>query len=72
MIVDPGGWPDVLLIGGRKEKVREIANRWRAQEEWWRREVLREYYRIITEAGRLRLIYQDLLGGGWFLERIYG
>ena len=57
---------------GRAEKVREVSNHWRVQEEWWRRELLREYYRVITDSGKLCLIYHDLLGGGWYVERIYG
>ncbi|HEX2924397.1 MAG TPA: hypothetical protein VHS28_10255, partial [Chloroflexota bacterium] len=72
VIADPDGRPRVLFLGNRRERVREISNRWRVQEEWWRREVQREYYRIITEAGRLCLIYKDTLGGGWYVERVYG
>jgi nucleotidyltransferase/DNA polymerase involved in DNA repair len=63
--------PHVLFLDGRRERVREVSNRWRVQQNWWRRERIREYYRIITESGRLCLIFQDLLGGGWFIERIY-
>jgi DNA polymerase IV len=71
VIAEVEGQPRALFLGGRREKVREVPNRWRVQGEWWRRERVREYYRVITESGRLCLIFQDLLGGGWFLERVY-
>ncbi len=71
VIAEVEGEPRVLFLGSKRERVREVSNRWRMQEEWWRRERIREYYRVITESGRLCLIFQDLLGGGWFLERVY-
>lgn len=72
VIAEVDGQPRALFLGGRRERVREVSNRWRVQEEWWRRERVRQYYRVITASGRLCLIFQDLLGGGWFLERVYG
>ncbi|MCL4370659.1 MAG: hypothetical protein M1380_07095 [Chloroflexi bacterium] len=71
VIAEVDGEPHVLFLDSKRERVREVSNRWRVQEEWWRRERMREYYRVITESGRLCLIFQDLLGGGWFLERVY-
>lgn len=71
VIAEVEGEPFAFFLNGKREKVREVSNRWRMQEEWWRRERIREYYRVITESGRLCLIFQDLLGGGWFLERVY-
>lgn len=72
VMAEADGRPHVLFIDGRRDRVREISNRWRVQEDWWRREVLREYYRLITASGKLCLIFRDLIGGGWYLERIYG
>jgi DNA polymerase IV len=75
--VDAAGRPRAILLDGRWEGVRELCNRWRVQEEWWRRERYRDYFRLITDSGRLCLLFRDLLDGkattetGWFLERVY-
>jgi DNA polymerase-4 len=81
--VDEDGRPAALFLEGRPEPVRELCNRWRVREEWWRREIYRDYYRLITESGRLCVVFRDLTpllpspwGKGekpahWFLERIY-
>jgi hypothetical protein len=71
---DAAGRPQALLLEGRWEGVQELCNRWRVQEEWWRRERYRDYFRLITDSGRLCLVFRDLLGDtgpGWFLERVY-
>ncbi|MHB0870202.1 MAG: DNA polymerase Y family protein [Chloroflexota bacterium] len=59
-VADAIGWPQVLYLEGRRERVRELCNRWRVREEWWRREVYRDYYRLITESGRLCVVFRDL------------
>ncbi|MGE5617957.1 MAG: hypothetical protein ACM3US_01720 [Sphingomonadaceae bacterium] len=84
VLPDAVGRPYLLFLGGKREVVRELCNRWRVREEWWRREVYRDYYRLITESGRLCVVYRDLspqppslpgkggqLTPPWFLERIY-
>jgi len=71
---DAAGRPQALLLEGRWEGVQELCNRWRVEEEWWRRERYRDYFRLITDSGRLCLVFRDLLGDtgpGWFLERVY-
>ncbi len=73
VMVDEIGWPAVLFLAGRQEPVREVCNRWRVREEWWRREVYRDYFRLITESGQLCVVYRDLTPQppSWFMERIY-
>jgi len=60
VVPDPAGSPSALLLEGRWERVREVCNRWRVVEDWWRREIAREYYRVITENGRLCVVFKDL------------
>jgi hypothetical protein len=60
VMADEAGLPRALLLEGRWERVREVSNRWRVVEGWWRRELSREYYRVITERDRLCLIFRDL------------
>lgn len=67
--LDDLGRPAVLRWGGRQEAF-EVCNHWRIEEAWWRRPLLRDYYKI---AGRrmLALIYRDGIDGTWHLERVY-
>lgn len=48
-------------------------NRWRVHTRWWEPDqaVHREYRKVTTDTGLLCLLYRDLLGGGWFLARVY-
>jgi hypothetical protein len=67
--LDATGQPCRLRWAGTSEQV-EVCNRWRIDEEWWRRPVSRDYYKL---AGRslLALVYRDLVDGSWHLERVY-
>jgi hypothetical protein len=48
--------------------VLEIAERWRIDDEWWRKEISRMYYRVVLVGGRIVVVFQDLLSGNWFLQ----
>jgi hypothetical protein len=67
--LDTDGRPRRLRWESGSEEV-EVCNQWRVEEDWWRRPVSRDYYKL---AGRrmLALVYRDLLDGTWHLERIY-
>jgi hypothetical protein len=41
--------------------VESILDRWRIDDEWWRREVSRMYYQVALEGGQTMTIFQDLL-----------
>jgi hypothetical protein len=56
---------------GRTHRVQGIAKRWRVDVEWWRRRVWREYFKLTTQTGLLVILYQDLLTGRWYLQRLY-
>jgi hypothetical protein len=66
---EPGGFV------WRSESHRIVGNhnRWRVHTRWWEPDqaVGREYRKVITDTGLLCLLYRDLLGGGWFLARVY-
>ena len=44
---------------------------WRISQEWWKRPVERDYFRVSTEDGVVCELYRDLLSGTWHLQRIY-
>jgi hypothetical protein len=48
--------------------VQEIADRWRIDDEWWRKEVSRMYFRVVLAGGRVLTVFQDLIAGDWFLQ----
>jgi hypothetical protein len=56
---------------GTTHTVEQITKRWRVDQSWWRRRVCREYFLLRTESGLLVILYRDLLGGEWYLQRLY-
>lgn len=74
---DPRGDPVAVRWRGRTERVARVAERWEVVEGWWRGTAdprggatRRRYYRLVTRAGTLCVVYHDLASGRWFLERI--
>ena len=63
------GRPAVLRWEGTVERV-EVCNQWRIEEAWWRRPVIRDYYKLVG-ARILALVYRDGVDGTWRLERVY-
>jgi hypothetical protein len=61
--------PAVLHWPGIREPV-EVCNHWRIQEDWWRRPLVRDYYKVVG-ARLLALVYRDGVDGSWHLERLY-
>ncbi len=53
---------------GRFIAVVEIADRWRIDDEWWRKEISRMYFRVALAGGRVLTVFQDLIEGSWFLQ----
>jgi hypothetical protein len=67
--IDPRGRPVAFVWAGRREQV-DVCNRWRVEEAWWRRAIVRDYYRVAGPR-LLALIYRDGVDGTWHLERVY-
>jgi hypothetical protein len=65
---DEQGRP-TALTWQRREHVREVVNRWRVDDDWWRMPVSRMYY-VVTTATMLLEIYEDLRAGDWYLQRV--
>ena len=56
---------------GQTHQVNEITREWRVDIDWWRGRVWRAYFKLSTDTGLLVVIYQDLLNGEWYLQRLY-
>lgn len=50
--------------------VLQILDRWRIDDEWWRKEISRMYFQVVLEGGRILVLFHDLIEGGWFLQTV--
>jgi len=55
-------------VAASPRRVTETLDRWRIDDEWWRREISRMYYHVALEGGLLLTLFHDLTGGGWFVQ----
>ena len=63
------GYP--TRVGKGNLLVKNIEDRWRIDDEWWRLEpVSRMYYSIILDNGMRIIIYKDLVTGHWYRQTI--
>lgn len=68
--VDEHGEPvHVRLPGKTARRVAVVRERWRIDDEWWRRTISREYRTIVLDDGKVITLYHDLLDGAWFAQR---
>ncbi len=66
--VDPDGRP-AAVTWQRRQPVREVVNRWRVDDDWWRVPISRMYW-VVTTPTMLLEIYEDLRTGNWYLQRV--
>jgi hypothetical protein len=66
---DSLGRPTGFRWDGRSERV-EVCNHWRIEEAWWRRPLVRDYYKVAGQR-LLALVYRDGVDGTWHLERLF-
>ncbi len=66
--VDARGRPATLSWQTR-EPVREVVNRWRVDDDWWRVPISRTYYTVTTPPALLE-IYRNDRAGDWYLQRV--
>lgn len=65
------GVPVSIVRNGRRVKVTAIYERWRLADEWWVKEVERDYFRVRTSVGIVLDIYRDNASNRWYLDRIH-
>jgi hypothetical protein len=68
---DAGGEPVSLRWRCWYGEVAAICNRWRVEDDWWRQEVARDYYKVRTTDGTLCVIFRDRRQNTWHLQRVY-
>jgi len=69
--VNVQGTPLTLARNGAKQRVTRVYESWQKVEEWWGKEVTRNYFRVKTSKGLVCDIYRDTPDGGWFLSRVH-
>ena len=53
----------------RRQIVAAINDRWRIDDEWWRREPVSRLYYVVLLASGLRLVlYKDLINNCWYRQ----
>ena len=59
------GEPVAVVLSGQRLAVERIEDVWRIDDEWWREEVSRLYYRLLLEDGRPLVVFHDLVRDQW-------
>ena len=62
---DESDEPQAVVLGRERLAVAAVQNRWRIDDEWWRKEMSRLYFSLLLEDGRTLTIYRDLVTGRW-------
>ena len=61
-----GGVPRTVA-GAVVDSIRE---EWVVEDRWWTGKPLRRrYFEVVLADGRNVVVFRDLVGGGWFLQR---
>ncbi len=66
---DPAGLPRALVWRDRIREVVGVYEIWRERRYWWSRPVERDYFRLETAGGQMRVIFRDVRADRWLLER---
>ena len=50
--------------------VEHVLEEWVVEDRWWTgRPLRRRYFEVVLMDGRNVVVFRDLVGGGWFLQR---
>jgi hypothetical protein len=61
--------PIAVLRHGRRLFVEKVQERWRIDDEWWRRPISRLYYQVLVAGGEVVTIFKDLETGEWYQQQ---
>jgi len=65
---DPSGLP-LTVKTPRRQAIAAIEDRWRIDDEWWRREpVSRLYFSTCLASGHRLVLYKDLTDNRWYRQ----
>lgn len=69
-VISEYGQPKMLVTPKSQEAVMQIQDVWIVQDEWWRKEIDRQYFALLTMDGELRTIFHDRVEDAWY-EQAY-
>lgn len=69
VVASEKGEPRAVRAGRRVRRVAKIQDRWRIDDEWWRKPICRMYFLVEYEDGIQETIYQDLVDRSWHRQR---
>ena len=70
MRTDDRGDPEFVRLPGKTaRRVATVRERWRIDDEWWRRPISRAYYAVVLDDGRVLTLYRDLAENAWYAQR---
>lgn len=61
--------PRALVWSDRIIPVHRIYEHWRESRFWWAQPIRRYYYRVEDRTGQVRVVYRDLYGETWWIDR---
>ncbi len=64
-VVAQAGRPLAIVEEHDHQTVALVQDTWIVQDEWWRQEIHRQYYRLLLNDGRLRTVYHDRVADTW-------
>lgn len=65
---DESGEPRTLVLGRERLAVAAVQDRWRIDDEWWRKPICRLYCSLLLENGRVVTLHRDLVSGRWYRQ----
>lgn len=65
---DTHGEPLAVVLDRRPVPVVAVRERWRIDDEWWRRPVARMYHLVVLDGGALLTLYRDLVDDRWYVH----
>ena len=66
-----GDSPQTFHWQGQRWLVRAVVDQWVIHDDWWQDEIWRHYFQVETAHGVLCVLFRDLIGDAWYLERVY-
>lgn len=69
VVANEKGEPKAVRVGGRVRIVEQIKDRWRIDDEWWRKPICRMYFLVEYADGIQETLYQDLVDQSWYRQR---
>lgn len=69
-VVAEHGMPAMIVTPHTQVAVMQIQDVWIVQDEWWRKEIDRQYFALLMMDGEIRTIFHDRVDDAWY-EQAY-